>query len=92
MWIDCQEQLTQLVGSVAPNEIWIDTEYDNQRYFAPRLALVQIAWSGGAVVIDPLEVDLAALNGWGGGVGLVMMELMIGYCLIRLAGSQLANV
>ena len=66
MWIDRQEQLTQLVGSIAPNEIWIDTEYDNQRYFAPRLALVQVAWSDGAVVIDPLEVDLAALNGWGG--------------------------
>lgn len=66
MWIDRQEQLEQLVESVAPTEIWIDTEYDNQRYFSPRLALVQVAWSDGAVVIDPLEVDLAALNGWGG--------------------------
>lgn len=66
MWIDRQEQLTQLVESSSPSEIWIDTEYDNQRYFAPRLALVQVAWSNGAVVIDPLEVDLSALNGWGG--------------------------
>ena len=91
MWIDRQEQLTQLVGSIAPNEIWIDTEYDNQRYFAPRLALVQVAWSEGAVVIDPLEVDLAALMA-GEGAGLVMMELMIGCCLIRLAGDLQANV
>jgi ribonuclease D len=65
MWIDQQEQLLELVASVDPGDLWIDTEYDNQRYFAPLLALVQVAWSDGSVVIDPLEVDLAALNGWG---------------------------
>jgi len=65
MWIDQQKQLLELVASVNPEELWIDTEYDNQRHFAPLLALVQVAWSDGSVVIDPLEVDLSVLKGWG---------------------------
>ena len=65
-WIDRQDDLKNLIHDVQPDALWIDTEYDNQRYFSPRLALVQIAWSNGVAVLDPLEVDLSILNGWGG--------------------------
>jgi ribonuclease D len=65
-WIDSREELQALTEEVSPQQIFVDTEYDNQRYFNARLALVQVAWDGGEVLIDPLELDLSPLSGWGG--------------------------
>ena len=39
----------------------VDTEFHRERTYYPQLALVQIAWSGGLVLIDPLAVDISPL-------------------------------
>jgi ribonuclease D len=40
----------------------VDTEFHRERTYAPRLALLQLAWSGGCAVVDPLSVDVASLR------------------------------
>ena len=40
----------------------LDTEFHRERTYWPKVALVQIAWPGELVLIDPLEVDLAPLR------------------------------
>lgn len=40
----------------------LDTEFHRERTYWPKVALVQIAWPGSLVLIDPLEVDLQALR------------------------------
>ncbi len=40
----------------------VDTEFHRERTYYPQLALVQIAWSGGLVLIDPLAVDIEPLG------------------------------
>jgi ribonuclease D len=37
----------------------LDTEFHREKTYYPRVALVQVAWDGDLVLIDPLEVDLA---------------------------------
>ncbi len=39
----------------------LDTEFHRERTYWPKVALVQIAWPGNLVLIDPLEVDLAPM-------------------------------
>jgi ribonuclease D len=39
----------------------LDTEFHRERTYWPKVALVQIAWNGGLVLIDPLAVDLTLL-------------------------------
>jgi ribonuclease D len=39
----------------------IDTEFHRERTYFPQLALLQLAWPGGLVLVDPLAVDVAAL-------------------------------
>ena len=40
----------------------IDTEFHREKTYFPRLALVQIAWPGGLVLIDPLAIDPPSLT------------------------------
>jgi ribonuclease D len=39
----------------------LDTEFHRERTYFPQLALIQIAWAGGLVLVDPLAVDVRAL-------------------------------
>lgn len=39
----------------------LDTEFHRERTYFPKLALLQLAWQGGLVVVDPLVVDIAPL-------------------------------
>jgi ribonuclease D len=39
----------------------LDTEFHGERSYWPRLALIQIAWPNGLVLVDPLAVDPAPL-------------------------------
>ena len=39
----------------------LDTEFHRERTYWPKVALVQIAWPGELVLIDPLAIDLAPL-------------------------------
>ena len=52
----------------------VDTEFHRERTYFPKLALVQIAWAGGLVLVDPLAVDLAPLGRVLEGPGVVVMH------------------
>jgi ribonuclease D len=52
----------------------VDTEFHRERTYYPTLALVQIAWPGGLVLIDPLAVDLSPLSGVLAGPGVAVMH------------------
>ena len=38
--------------------IAVDTEFHREKTYFPKVAMVQVAWSDGLVLIDPLAVDL----------------------------------
>lgn len=40
-------------------EYAVDTEFHRERTYFPKVALVQLAWSDGVALVDPLAVDLA---------------------------------
>jgi len=52
----------------------VDTEFHRERTYYPKLALVQIAWPGGLVLVDPLAVDLTPLQTVLEGPGLAVMH------------------
>jgi ribonuclease D len=57
-WIDDTAELGRLVAEVAAEPQYaLDTEFHRERTYFPRLALVQIKWSGGIALIDPLACD-----------------------------------
>jgi ribonuclease D len=62
-WIDRQADLDDLLAVlVAEPRYAIDTEFHREKTYFPRLALVQIAWPGGLVLIDPLAIDPRSLG------------------------------
>ncbi|MHB8457464.1 MAG: ribonuclease D, partial [Acidimicrobiales bacterium] len=58
--LDTQAAFDDLVDELATvDQFAIDTEFHRERTYYPQLALVQIAWEGGLVLVDPLAVDVA---------------------------------
>ena len=63
VWIDEQGAFDELVDAVAKEARYaLDTEFHRERTYYPRLALVQIAWTGGIALVDPLAVDIQSLT------------------------------
>ncbi len=60
--LDSQLAFDDLVEELSlVEEYAIDTEFHRERTYYPHLALVQIAWRDGLVLVDPLAVDVAGL-------------------------------
>jgi ribonuclease D len=78
----------------------LDTEFHRERTYYPKLALVQLAWPGGLVLVDPLAVDVApladVLRGPGTAVlhaadqDLEILELVCGTVPAHLFDTQVA--
>ena len=59
-WINDEAGLVRVIERVLLEPAYaIDTEFLRERTYFPRLALVQLAWPTGLVLIDPIAVDLA---------------------------------
>jgi len=60
IWVDTPGSLDDLVSTLADETVWaFDTEFHREKTYFPSLALLQVAWSGGIALVDPLAVDVA---------------------------------
>lgn len=58
--VDTDEGLAAVIDALAEHDAYaLDTEFHRERTYWPRPALVQLAWPGSVVLVDPLAVDLA---------------------------------
>lgn len=56
--VTTDRELDQAIASALDVDRYaIDTEFHRERTYYPQVALIQLAWDGGLVLIDPLEVD-----------------------------------
>jgi ribonuclease D len=61
-WIESQPDFEDLVAALTDEPFYaLDTEFHGERSYWPRLALVQVAWSGGLALVDPFAVKLESL-------------------------------
>lgn len=57
-WVDDDVALSDLIDQLLVEPRYaIDTEFHRERTYFPKLALVQVAWPGGIVLVDPLAVS-----------------------------------
>jgi ribonuclease D len=62
LWVATPKDLSEFIAMLdGEPELALDTEFHRERTYYPQLALVQIAWSRGIALIDPLGVDIAPL-------------------------------
>jgi ribonuclease D len=62
-WIDNDHDLDLLLDRLQSQErIALDTEFHREKTYFPRLALIQLAWSDGIAIVDPLSCDASKLR------------------------------
>ena len=62
-WIDTPEALSACIEELVTQPRYaLDTEFHGEKSYWPRLALIQIAWPGNVVLVDPLAVNPAPLE------------------------------
>lgn len=60
--VSTDKELDEVITSALQADRYaIDTEFHRERTYFPQVALIQMAWDGGLVLIDPLEVNLKPL-------------------------------
>lgn len=100
-WIDQQGALEAAVDKACTAaEYALDTEFHRERTYYPNLALVQLAWPGRLVLVDPYAVDLAPIRRLLEGPGLAVvhaadqdlevLDVVVGAVPKRLFDTQLA--
>ena len=73
--VDDEAGLADAVAALAGVRVYaVDTEFHRERTYYPKLALVQLAWPGSCVLVDPLAVDLAPLAAVLAGPGVAVMH------------------
>ncbi len=61
--ITTDAEFAEVIAALAAQPTYaLDTEFHREKTYYPRVALVQIAWPGDLVLIDPLAVDLTPLK------------------------------
>ena len=62
-YIDSMTAYRALVERLITCErIAVDTEFHRERYYFPRVALIQVSWGDGTALIDPQAVDVSDLS------------------------------
>ena len=62
-WIDNDRDLKALLdGLMTETRVALDTEFHREKTYFPRLELVQLAWSDGLAIVDPLSCDARMLS------------------------------
>jgi ribonuclease D len=100
-WVDEQATLDAVVDeALEADEYALDTEFHRERTYYPDLALVQLAWPGRLVLVDPYALDLAPLRRLLQGPGLAVLhaadqdlevlDVAVGAVPRRLFDTQLA--
>jgi ribonuclease D len=62
-WVADQARFEAVVTELLDEPAYaLDTEFHRERTYYPNLALLQFAWPGGLVLVDPYSVDLTPLR------------------------------
>ncbi len=99
--VDTEAGLAAVIEALRPEPVYaLDTEFHRERTYYPKLALLQLAWPGELVLVDPLAVDVApfaeVLDGPGVAVlhaadqDLEILELACGTVPSQLFDTQVA--
>lgn len=100
-WVDTAAAFDEVISALVDQpEYALDTEFHRERTYHPQLALLQLAWPGHLVIVDPLAVDVTplarVLNGPGVAVlhaaqqDLEVLQRSCGTVPSRLFDTQLA--